>query len=511
MKTPDSEQPAGDDAWDDLFRQRLTDYTDQPPADALNRILTAANPPRPYRYRAMVSAIALLLLSVGGWFVLHPSASTVSPVAAVTRRPLPSAPLVTHSTGAAEERRDHRPVREATPVDGADVRSINKPATAPIRSEPHLAESRVLPGADGETDRRMATTEPDRAVPANITLGITPRSSAGLVALRPERSRASLPVKTTYAAAGPQGTGKNGRSRMGPPTSDIYSLSVGGRRGDSSVLPGEYRSSFPPITPQKPSAQLVAVPEQKRLDLMALRPFRAFDVTGQLPAVRMASDASTVPPAPESSRQRQPPSWFVSLTPLYNFQQIDPVHTDNEFVSNIQGARPLAADRLSGRLQAGLEWSLTRGLSLRTSVVYQQMRQSLHYAVRSVRPDSVQVVRVDDQSVQLTPHFTERSYAESTVWHYAGLSSDLVWQLNRGGRWQHYLTAGVTAGRYAGSQNTFSGFGQIAYGFERPLTTTVRLRVEPSLQVGWQALTDRSQRLQSRPYNYGLSLGLRFR
>ncbi len=249
----------------------------------------------------------------------------------------------------------------------------------------------------------------------------------------------------------------------------------------------------------------------QHFDLMAGRPFRVVNVVYQLPAVSVVMGASTASQAPEASRQQRKPAWFVSLTPLYNFQQIDPIHTDQEFVSNIQGARPLDTDRLSGRLQLGLEWSLTRRLSLRTSLVYQQMRQSLRYAVRSTRPDSVQVVQIDEQTVQVTPHFTERTHAESTVWQYVGLSSDLVWQLNRGGQWQHYLTAGLTAGRYLGAQHAVSGFGQVSYGFERPLTTTVRLRIEPSVQLGWQALTDQAHRLQSRPYSYGLLLGLRFR
>lgn len=246
------------------------------------------------------------------------------------------------------------------------------------------------------------------------------------------------------------------------------------------------------------------------MDGLIGHPFRTFRPTANLPAVVFPESPSA---EPQASRLVRRPLWFVSLTPLYTYQQINPVHTDTELVSDIRVAQSLATDRLGGRLQLGMEWTLMNRLSLRTSLVYQQMRQSLRYAVQSTTADSIRVVVIDAQSVQVTPIFSKQNYSQTERWTYVGLSADLVWQLNRNNnaRWQHYLLTGASAGRYGSGEKALNGFVQAAYGVERPLSKSLYLRVEPTLQLGWQALTDPVKRLQSRPYSYGLSLGLRFR
>ncbi len=481
MKTPDSERDDHDKAWDDLFRQRLGEYTDQPPADALNRILAAANPPRPYRRWIAGGVAAMLLLGAGGWLALHQSieqSRVVMPTVAAHRPARPVSPATTAMT----------PLPTDKPV-------TYQPETLPkAKPDPLLSKA--------ATDRReeQRNTVDPAAVVDQVAL------TRAAVKTQPDRMALALPAATNRRPTATHQDRIAGQlqQRNITPNGLDYGLSKPNRQADV----GKQATYNPALTRQTVTADGSAesAPAIQTLRLMAARPFRAFSVTTSLPGVLAAA-----PAASQSSRPNNHPSWLVSLTPLYNYQQIDPIHTDNELVSNIRGAQSLAADRIGGRLQLGLEWPLTRRLRLRTSLVYQQVRQVLHYAVRSVRPDSVQVVVVDNQSVQVTPVFTEHNYGETTVWHYAGLSTDAVWQLNRLGRWQHYLTAGATVGRYVNRPGAVSGFVQSSYGFERPLTASLRLRVEPSVQLGWQTLTDRSQRLQSRPYGYGVLLGLRFR
>ncbi|MBC8154690.1 MAG: hypothetical protein H7Z72_17470 [Bacteroidetes bacterium] len=502
MKTPDSERDAPDDAWDDLFRQRLADHTDQPPANALNRILAGATPPRTPLYRRWVpvSIVLVLLVGAGGLFVRHvPSPEPIAEAVQPTK-PVPQTDL-TPEKAPADEVVGQVAAPESDAVGNAPARpvwlghqeevTVNRNRADRLIQPPQLAEAASKTPAGSRWI--IPNYLPSRDLMEHEAVNTLDETKARTRGRRDRYTRSNRASRTQTAATQ--------TNRLVRPTLSESVTPDNIPADESTRADGDAATTAGAGTP--PKVRLLAV------NLLASRPFHMYSPSVGLPMV----PGPLFLAAPQASRPVRRPEWFVSITPLYNYQRISPIQTDAELVSDVRGTHSLASDRLGGRAQLGLEWPLMNRLSLRTSLVYQQVRQSLRYAVRSTQPDSVRVVVVDNQSVQLTPVFTRQNHAETTVWHYAGASADLAWQLNRrhSDRWQHSVTVGAILGRYTSGSGTINGFVQAAYSVERPLAANLHLRVEPTIQLGWQTLSHGANRFQSLPYSYGLALGLRFR
>ena len=219
----------------------------------------------------------------------------------------------------------------------------------------------------------------------------------------------------------------------------------------------------------------------------------------------------STPQRPTVNRQR--PAVFVGIMPLYTYQRIDPVQNDEIWVKSITPQRTLSGQRAGIRLQAGVEWPLSQRISLRTSLIYNQLNQQINYTTPTNKPDSIRVEMVDARTVRVVPYYNDKQMSRQTNWHYVGVGADIVWHLGKLGSWQHHITAGASTGAYLsqnkGQTQPLSGFIQASYGIERQLTPSVWLRIAPTVQYGLTTISDSEGLFRIRPYTYGLTIGLR--
>ncbi|CCH56217.1 hypothetical protein BN8_05537 [Fibrisoma limi BUZ 3] len=439
MNTPEDEQ-----AWDDLFRQRLENYEAEPAADALSRIL--AGTPKPTRMnRGRVAgrvAVALLLLVGASWWILDrwttlpekPTAAGISPVGA-TRKP-------------------------AAPSTMATSPKTLSPIPSPAGPEQSVAVGTIAP-------RQKTVTEP-----AQKTFSYRPSETSW----QTQAATYQRPTPTTY-----------------------YENVQAAR----SAYPGWDDTSSTDMVSVLTEVASIAEPMQvNRLQHLGLRWPQFASPT--LPINLQQSDIDALPSV---SRRRQS-SLYASVMALYSYRRISPNTNDEVYIRQIQSGRTFSSDRIGSRIQIGKEWRLTQRLGLRTGLTYGQLRTSMRYRLQTLFTDSTQVNWVNDQTVRITP-MTDRPLSVASRYHFVGLNTDLIVSLGNGRLWSHYVTAGVTVGGYVAPVRRQSAFLQASYGIERPLTSDLWLRIEPSVQYSLNAISDRRNLCKIRPYTYGLSISFR--
>ncbi|KAB7729092.1 hypothetical protein F5984_15700 [Rudanella paleaurantiibacter] len=241
------------------------------------------------------------------------------------------------------------------------------------------------------------------------------------------------------------------------------------------------------------------------------RPFRGYGKV-HFPTIQAPVADEAAPQQPVVSRQR--PISFVSFMPLYLYQRINPIQNDGVLVRDLSTQHALSTERVGVRIQAGVEWPLSKKVSLRTSLAYNHLSQQVTYTTRNPTPDSVRVERIDEKTVRVTPFYSDKRVETRANWHFVGVGTELVWRVGSLGAWRHYTTMGTTVGLMIGPAQTrtghpVSGFVQAAYGIERAIGGSLWLRVAPTVQYGLNTLSDRESLFRIRPYTYGLTVGLR--
>ncbi len=485
MKTPDQTDP-----WEDEFRKRFEHFDAEPPADALSRILMQANAPaappatgrRWYKYGAL--ALIGLLLSFVGVLKLQNSPDQVALPEKAVPDALTGPPVTTgkgHGQGAVSQRAQNGELTEshASPVGSAGERADgiadekpfpnvdNKPdvsGLATSRNPKHIAENKVA--GHGKSSLHSGKIFRNKSVGAADEQVVIDDPDF----VRPVKSISNQQHNAATASAGA-----------------IDNISVTGASGQATPVEAMWRN--PALVVSMLSGKGLSVDKQR----------------AQLPGIRAYASAE-----PAQSKPHQRPVWFVSLMPLYTFRQISPNTRDDVYVRQIKTDNGLSGDRVGWRMQAGGEWRLTKWASLRLGVNYGQFRQTVQYSIGAARPDSVISSLIDDQTLQLTPVTRDVVKTQTTNWQYAGISADAVWHLGAGKNWTYYATTGASVGGYIGPIRRFSGFYQGSFGIERPLANSLWLRVEPTVQYGWNAVSDHKSLFLIRPYMYGLSVGLRY-
>ena len=276
-------------------------------------------------------------------------------------------------------------------------------------------------------------------------------------------------------------------------------------------------SNLPQLTEKQPGNLSTDSPvsaggsQPVSLAFLTNQPLRPLRLSLPLPQLSMLALPQSAPQRPTVNRQR--PAVFVGVMPLYTYQRIDPVQNDEIWVKSITPQRTLSGQRAGIRLQAGVEWPLSQRISLRTSLIYNQLNQQINYTTPTNKPDSVRVEMVDARTVRVVPYYNDKQMSRQTNWHYVGAGADIVWHLGKLGSWQHHVTAGASTGAYLsqnkGQTQPLSGFIQASYGIERQLTPSVWLRIAPTVQYGLTTISDSEGLFRIRPYTYGLTIGLR--
>lgn len=485
MKTPDQTDP-----WEDEFRKRFEHFDAEPPADALARILMQANAPAPpppagRRWRKY-GALALIgvLLSVVGILTLKQSPDQV----ALPQKPVPDAatsPPIAAGKGHAQG-------------------SVSQPAQTGELTESHtsLAGPAGKP-ADGTTGHKLLPDAEKKPVGSELTASVSRKPIAGSKTVLDEKSAVRLGKLFRSKSAG----GAGGEVNI---SDQVVARSIKGIGDQQNKLTSTDAGSIETVAASGAAGVASPVDVVWRNPALAVstlagKGFAVHKQTTRLPGIEASASGE-----PAQSKPRQRPVWFVAVMPLYTFRQISPNTDDDVYVRQIKTDNGLSGDRVGWRMQAGGEWRLTKWASLRLGVNFGQFRQTVQYSVGAARPDSIISNLIDDQTLQLTPVTRDVVKTQTTNWQYAGISADAVWHLGAGKSWTYYATTGASVGGYIGPIRRFSGFYQGSFGIERPLANALWFRVEPTVQYGWNAVSDHKSLFLIRPYMYGLTFGLRY-
>jgi len=568
MKNPEADQPYPND-WDDLFRQRFAEFQSEPSANALTRILASlprASSTFDRRKAWLLGGLGLLLLLGGFWYVSqHTSlvSTQLTTKSIETRQPTKvsakrtrdaattsqtqlsskaSQPLAngvsseaitpnnknvgssdnkvatnaSDKTGIHSETKtgvDLRGKTEASPHRQESLASAPSKASLPTERMDDVAIKNTVATGVG-TNRPKTIIKPSRTAPKSTALARIRHSTGSNKALSASKGRVSEgdELVGTQAKSSAKTSQANTDLAASPASLTKEPMAPTGK---SSEWPQQIADSPTlPQTGQQQSDQelLLPVPQAVSLAFLATQALQPIRLSLSLPDITLSALPQSAPQQPAMSQKR--PVVFVGIMPLYSYQQIAPIITDAVWVKNIRSQQALSSHRVGLRLQAGIEWPLSKRMSVRTSLIYNQLNQQVSYTTPSEKPDSIRVERVDDKTVRLTPYYSDTQVTRQTNWHYMGIGSDLVWQLGKLGAWRHSVSAGASVGTYlaqGASQTTqpLSGFVQAAYGIERPLTPSVWLRIAPTVQYGLSTISDSDGLFHIRPYTYGLTISLR--
>lgn len=503
MKNPDYDRHHSD-AWDDHFRQRFADYQHEPPADALNRILAGLSPTTP------TPAVVSGGRSLQWWLGRLGIAAMLVGSTVVTQLPDASISAASVASPTRVEKQQVQ-VKQATQTQPAQQVRVNLVAetgrtavpttesakTAPRPDTKEVMEQPVLATAPAQTRTR------ERSQAVIPTYAGTPERAARVS----NRTENDAPVAKTLDEKKPEG-GNSQRT-----VSTVLPVST----QSIPSVPADAEALMAPASqteiPASTNSIIEALVEQRLVANPATHnPMRALSISLLLPAVTVPAQPETAPKQPVVQRKRA--IVFASVMPLYTYQTIDPVADDEILVRNIRTQKAFSGQRAGVRLQAGIEWPLSRWVHLRTSLSYNQLSQSLSYSTPKNRPDSIRIERVDASTVRVTPYYNDKQLSSQTQWHHVGLGTDLVWQLGKLGAWQHSITTGASVGAFVSQKSPYfskpiTGFVQASYGIERPLTRTLWLRVAPTVQYGLNRVSDAEGLFIIRPYTYGLTIGIR--
>lgn len=202
----------------------------------------------------------------------------------------------------------------------------------------------------------------------------------------------------------------------------------------------------------------------------------------------------------------KPVSLYFSAMPLVNYYTITPNGSDSKYVHNIVVDDDNS--RLGVYLQAGLKFTLSDRLQLKTGISYTKSSQSISFKVRT---DSLVVRSVDNQTADVAFEEQSKTYALSS--HYIGTRVDLEYTFLKGDALSHHVLVGMEGntslnGSAAGKINSFLNIG---YGISRQIGDNAYLFIEPTMSIALNHQSDASALLLVRPNKIGFNIGLNFK
>ncbi|MDI9862493.1 outer membrane beta-barrel protein [Flectobacillus roseus] len=202
----------------------------------------------------------------------------------------------------------------------------------------------------------------------------------------------------------------------------------------------------------------------------------------------------------------KPVSLYFSAMPLVNYYTITPNGSDSKYVHNIQVDDDNS--RLGVYLQAGLKFTLSDKLQLKTGISYTKSSQSISFKVRT---DSLVVRSVDNQTADVAFEEQNKTYALSS--HYLGTRVDLEYTFLKGDALSHHVLVGMEGntslnGTAAGKINSFLNIG---YGISRQIGDNAYIFIEPTMSIALNHQSDASALLLVRPNKIGFNIGLNFK
>ena len=203
-------------------------------------------------------------------------------------------------------------------------------------------------------------------------------------------------------------------------------------------------------------------------------------------------------------KEPKPVEFYASAMPLINYYTITPNGNDANYVHKIVVNDD--ADRLGVYAQAGLVFTLSDRLKLRTGLTFTKTNHSFGYQVRT---DSLVVQSADNASVDAS--FAEISKVYSQSANYLGTKIELQYTFLKGESLSHYINVGIEgAYRLNGSQSV-NGFANIAYGITRQIGDNAFLFIEPTYSYSLNQQSDSNSLLLIKPNKIGFNIGVNFK
>lgn len=203
-------------------------------------------------------------------------------------------------------------------------------------------------------------------------------------------------------------------------------------------------------------------------------------------------------------KEPKPVEFYASAMPLINYYMITPNGDDANYVHKIMVNDD--ADRLGVYAQAGLVFTLSDRLKLRTGLTFTKTNHSFNYQVRT---DSLVLQSGDNPSVDASFAEINKVYSQSA--NYLGSKVELQYTFLKGESLSHYINVGIEgAYRLNGSQSV-NGFANIAYGITRQIGDNAFLFIEPTYSYSLNQQSDSNSLLLIKPNKIGFNIGVNFK
>jgi hypothetical protein len=203
-------------------------------------------------------------------------------------------------------------------------------------------------------------------------------------------------------------------------------------------------------------------------------------------------------------KERKPLELYVSAMPLLNYYTITPNGNEANLVHTI--AVNDDADRVGFHTQAGLIFTLSDRLKLRTGLTFTRTNHSISYQVRT---DSLVVQPADNKGVDIS--FAELNKTYSQAANYLGTKFDVQYTFLQGEALTHYVSVGGEASYRLNGNKALNGFANFAYGITRQIGDNAYLFVEPTFSYSLNQQSDNSSLLLVKPNKIGFNIGVNFK
>lgn len=212
----------------------------------------------------------------------------------------------------------------------------------------------------------------------------------------------------------------------------------------------------------------------------------------------------TVPKEEVYFKERKPLEFYASAMPLLNYYTITPNGNDANYVHNISVNDD--GDRIGFYTQAGLVFTLSDRLKLRTGLTFTKTNHSINYRVRT---DSLIVQPADNRGVDISFSDLNKIYSQSA--NYLGTKIEVQYVFLRGEALTHYVSVGGEAAYRLNGNHELNGFANFAYGITRQIGDNAYLFIEPTFSYSLNQQSDNSSLLLVKPNKIGFNIGVNFK
>ncbi|MDZ7898751.1 MAG: hypothetical protein U5N85_12130 [Arcicella sp.] len=212
----------------------------------------------------------------------------------------------------------------------------------------------------------------------------------------------------------------------------------------------------------------------------------------------------TIPKEEPYFKERKPLEFYASAMPLLNYYTITPNGNDANFVHTISVNND--GDRIGFYTQAGLVFTLSDRVKLRTGLTFTKTNHSINYRVRT---DSLIVQPADNKGVDISFADLNKTYSQSA--NYLGTKIDVQYTFLQGEALSHYVSIGGEASYRLNGNQELNGFANFAYGVTRQIGDNTYIFIEPTFSYSLNQQSDNNSLLLVKPNKIGFNIGVNFK